>query len=122
MPMPEINIDQIQSKITNNPFDQNRGIDINSVTTPELLYSKVVYVLIFAVGIVAVLVLLWSGFSYITAGGDAEKAEKAKKMIVGTIIGILIILGSYVIYNSVVDTVNGRNPLTKAPTQIVREA
>ncbi len=122
--MPEINIGDIQDKIQNqtgNQFDPSRGINISNVTTPETLFTKAIYVLIWVIGVAAVLVLIWAGFSYMTAGGDAEKAERAKKMIVGTIIGIIIIVASFLIYTSILRAVNGL-PFRTSSNQIVREA
>jgi hypothetical protein len=54
------------------------------------------------VGIIAVIYLLWGGITYITAGGDAEKAGKGRIAITNAIIGIIIIMLSFVIYRAVV--------------------
>lgn len=118
--MPEINIQAIQSVVQGqNPsqFDPVRGISLSKVTTPEIIYTRVVYLLIWGIGVAAVLVIIWAGFNYMTAGGDAERAERAKKMIVGTIIGLLIMIGSYIIYNSIIKAVSW-----EPQQQISREA
>jgi hypothetical protein len=43
---------------------------------------------------------MYAGFLVLTGGGDEEKSEKAKKTITYAIIGILIIVFSYVIYRA----------------------
>jgi hypothetical protein len=87
---------------TQGQLDPTRGIDLGKVTNPETVFSKSLSYLIWAAGIIAVVVIIYAGFQYMTAGGDAEKAGKAKQIIVGTIIGILIIMFSYIAYNTTV--------------------
>ncbi len=48
-------------------------------------------------GLVAVIYLIMGGFNYVTAGGDPEAVEGAKTTIVNAIIGLVIILVSYLI-------------------------
>ena len=50
---------------------------------------------------VAVVALIWAGFLYVTAAGDDTKTESAKKIITWVVIGIVLILGSYAIVNTV---------------------
>lgn len=47
--------------------------------------------------VLAVVYLIYGGIMYITAGGDAEKATKGRTAVVNAIIGIIIIVFSYVI-------------------------
>ena len=52
-------------------------------------------VIIGAIGFgIAVIMLIWGGIMYMTAGGDDEKAKKAKTLIVNAIIGIAIIVAA----------------------------
>ena len=48
-------------------------------------------------GIVAVVIILAGGFRWMTAGGNEENVEKAKKLIFAGVIGIAIILSAYAI-------------------------
>lgn len=48
-------------------------------------------------GLVAVLFLIVGGFRYITAAGNEESSEAAKKIIINSIIGIVVIILSFVI-------------------------
>lgn len=107
--MATINIEDLRSKATQSggekfgefPFDKN-GIISGQVSSPETLYPKIILGLLYVVATVAVLSLLYGGFLYITAGGEAEKAEKGKKVIVGSVIGIVLIASAFVIYNSLI--------------------
>jgi hypothetical protein len=48
-------------------------------------------------GIVAFLVILYGGILYMTAGSNEEQSQRAKKVIIGAIIGIAVIALSYAI-------------------------
>lgn len=52
------------------------------------------------IALVTVIMIMYAGFLVLTGGGDEEKSEKAKKTILYAIIGVLIILFSYVIYRA----------------------
>lgn len=54
-----------------------------------------------AIGAMAFFALIISGFTYMTSAGDPKNAEKAKNMMVRTIIGIVIALGAYAIIYTV---------------------
>ena len=49
------------------------------------------------VGLIAVVFLIIGGFRYIMSAGDSEAAEAAKNTIVNSIIGLVVIILSYVI-------------------------
>lgn len=53
-------------------------------------------------GIVAVVIVLIGGFTWMTAGGDEEKVGTAKKYIYSGVIGLAIILSAYAIANFVI--------------------
>lgn len=52
-------------------------------------------------GFIAILLVIYGGFLYMTAGGETEKTDKGKKTIGYAVVGILIILGSYAIVNTI---------------------
>ena len=53
------------------------------------------------VGMLGIIFLIYGGYMYITARGDDTQMENAKKLIIGVIIGILVILFSYTILNTI---------------------
>lgn len=58
----------------------------------------------FGVGIVAILavvVIMWGGLIWITAGGNTGQIDNAKQWISGAVLGLFIALTSYVILNTV---------------------
>ncbi|MCX6785418.1 MAG: Ig-like domain-containing protein [Candidatus Komeilibacteria bacterium] len=76
------------------------GLEITGSTglgTRDLkdLIVQIVNIVLGFLGIVAVIVILYGGFIWMTAGGEAEKIEKAKKIIINAAIGLAIILSAY---------------------------
>ena len=61
---------------------------------------------------IAVLFLIIGGFWYITSGGNEETAEKGRNTAINAIIGIVIIILSYVIVNVVSNLVQSGNTST----------
>ena len=58
---------------------------------------RILQILLTIAGIVAVVFLVIGGFRYITSGGNEEAAETGKKTIINAIIGIVVIILSFVI-------------------------
>ncbi|PIY96861.1 MAG: hypothetical protein COY66_02370 [Candidatus Kerfeldbacteria bacterium CG_4_10_14_0_8_um_filter_42_10] len=48
-------------------------------------------------GLVAVIMILLGGFKWMTAGGNEEKIESAKKLLTAAIIGLVIVLLAWAI-------------------------
>jgi hypothetical protein len=60
--------------------------------------------LLIIAGVIAFLFVLYGGFLYLTAGGDAARAENGRKFITNALIGIIIVFVSY----ALVQFVRGR--------------
>lgn len=61
------------------------------------LFVNGLQIVLTVVSIIAVIALVISGVMYISAGGDERSIERAKKMLVGSIAGLVIALLSLVI-------------------------
>ena len=48
-------------------------------------------------GLVVIVMFLWGALEWITAGGDSGKIEKARNRIMQSIIGLIILVSSFVI-------------------------
>ncbi len=57
-------------------------------------------------GVVFLLLVLYAGFLWMTAGGDDGKVEKAKKILINATIGIVITLSSYAITSFIVNWIS----------------
>ncbi|MEI7689308.1 MAG: hypothetical protein WCI91_03970 [Candidatus Nomurabacteria bacterium] len=60
---------------------------------------------VFAVPLVA-LIIMYTGYLYITAGGNASQTEKAKGIMFKVIIGFVIALASWLIINTIITSFN----------------
>ncbi|EKE12623.1 MAG: hypothetical protein ACD_13C00149G0005 [uncultured bacterium] len=71
--------------------------EVAQISDLSVLFDNVVgYALGFA-GIVLFILLLVAGFKYITSGGDPKAVEGAKKTLTSAIIGLVVILVSYLV-------------------------
>ncbi len=52
-------------------------------------------------GLIAVIMIMYGGFTYVISGGDDEKTGDAKKMIMYALIGLVIIMLAFVLVNGV---------------------
>ncbi|MBI2263526.1 hypothetical protein HY373_00515 [Candidatus Berkelbacteria bacterium] len=68
----------------------------------EAIIQSVVNLILSVAGLVALVYLVFSGISYITAGGDAEKATSARTGIINAVIGVAVIIAALAIFNFVV--------------------
>lgn len=67
----------------------------------DFVVNAVNFVLGF-LGLVAVVMVIYGGFLYVTAAGQEEQTTKGKKSVMYAIIGIVIILISYALVNTVI--------------------
>ena len=84
------------------------GVNCQATSVNGLIKTVINWLLGIAFGI-AVLFLIIGGFWYITSAGNEETAEKGKATAINAIIGIVIIILSYVIINVVANLVANSN-------------
>jgi len=89
------------------PCDQNTQ-NCSGGNVQTLIKTVIDWMLAIAFG-VAVLFLIVGGFWYVTSAGNEETAEKGKGTVINAIIGIVIIILSYVIINVVYRLVSNSN-------------
>ncbi|MFN3302066.1 MAG: Mbov_0395 family pilin-like conjugal transfer protein, partial [Patescibacteria group bacterium] len=65
------------------------------------LIFKIIQYLLSFLGVVAIVILIYGGYLWMTARGDEEKVRKAKKVLINGLIGLIIILLSYAIVSFV---------------------
>ena len=61
------------------------------------IITTIITIALTLAGLIAILFLIIGGFRYVTAGGNEEQAESAKKTILNSIIGIIVIILAFVI-------------------------
>ena len=78
--------------------------------------AKGVEILAYIIGIAAIVVIILSGITLITANGDSGALSKAKNTILYATIGIFIAISARVIVSYVVNQASGSATSTGAPT------
>jgi len=98
-----------QVKIPDSEFDQDKvlvGIydeATNQVNTDLLAkYIRAIYYYGLRIAaILAAIVLMAGGVLWIVSGGDASKVTQAKELIIGSVVGLIILLSSWIILNTI---------------------
>ena len=66
------------------------------------IFTQMVNMMLFAVGILSVIMLIYGGLRYILSNGDSKKVDAAKNTILYAIIGLIIAMLSYAIINFII--------------------
>jgi TRAP-type C4-dicarboxylate transport system permease small subunit len=75
---------------------QEIGGDVTTNTLPELI-GEIINVVLSLLGIIFVVLIVYSGFLYLTDQGAGDKVKKAKDILTKSVIGIVIIIAAYAI-------------------------
>ena len=89
----------------------SKGID--TATTSEMqgksidgkdgLIKTVVNILLWAVGILSVIMIIFSGFRYITSAGDTSKTKSAQSTLIYSVVGLIVAIMAWAIVNMVIN-------------------
>lgn len=77
----------------NSTICQSQGDDIGEVI------RTVINVLLFVVGVIAVVMIIIGGIMYSTSAGDATAVTKAKNTIISAVIGLVVAFLAFAIVN-----------------------
>lgn len=66
---------------------------------------------LFFLGLVATAFIIYGGFLYVTSQGEDQKVETAKKIITYAAIGIVVVLISFALINTLLDAGSGTRPI-----------
>jgi len=81
------------------------------------IVARIIYVALGLLGTILLVIIIYAGFLWMTAGGDEEKVSRAKNLIKNGIIGLIIILASYAITYFVITRLMGAIGGTGGPGQ-----
>ena len=71
---------------------------------PRDIAAQIIQVALGFLGIIAVIIILWGGFKWMTAGGNEDKVEEAKKLIIAGVVGLAIIIAAFAIATFVLNS------------------
>lgn len=69
------------------------------------VFTNISNTILYIVGIVSVIMLIWGGIRYILSGGDNKKVTDAKNTILYAIIGLIIAILAFAIVNFVLNAI-----------------
>lgn len=74
----------------------------DTIPTTESVIGVVLNTLLSFIGIAILIVIIYAGFLWATARGNDQQIEKAKKMLTGAIIGLLVIFTATAVVNFII--------------------
>ena len=96
-----------------NAVQANSGLGSSSLGS---IIGKIIHVFLGTLGIIALCIIIYAGFIWMTAGGSEEKIEEAKKMLRNAAIGLIIILMSYALTQFIMDKIGTATGFTPGGT------
>ena len=66
------------------------------------IFRQITDTILYIVGIIAVIMLIWGGLRYVLSGGDSKKVTDAKNTILYAIIGLIISFLAYAIVHFII--------------------
>ena len=96
----------VSAQILNGLNSVNTGNGPTNLTGDGGVFTTIVNVLLFIIGAVSVIMLIYGGIRYTTSGGNANSVTAAKNTIMYAIIGLVIAIFAFAIVNFVVGELN----------------
>lgn len=82
---------------------------------PNGVFTQITNTILYAVGIISVVMLIYGGLRYVISGGDSKKVTDAKNTILYAIIGLVISILAFAIVNFVINAVTGEENSAASP-------
>jgi len=78
-------------------------VGLNENVSLSKVVSQIIKVFLSFLGVIFIVLIIYAGFTWMTAAGNEEKIDKAKKTMVSAIIGLAIVLSAYALTYFVID-------------------
>jgi len=86
-------------------FANSAGIETTS-SLPTII-GRIVQVFLAVLGIILILLIIYGGWIWMSSAGDPAKIEKAKKIIINAIIGVIVVSLAFAIATFVMNALSG---------------
>lgn len=93
--------DQAELNFGLQPVEQSIGLGGEDI---RLIIARIIRAVLGLLGIIAICLMLWAGYTIMTAGGNEEKIAEGKKILINTVIGLAIILSAFAIVQFVINS------------------
>jgi hypothetical protein len=74
---------------------------------PRTIIGRIINIVLGFLGVIALILIIYAGFLWMTSEGNEEKVAKAKKTLISAVIGLLIILASWGIATFLINRLSG---------------
>ncbi|MDD3285652.1 MAG: Ig-like domain-containing protein [Patescibacteria group bacterium] len=96
-------------------FAQNLDVGVNeisntialSATDPRIIVARIINIALLFLGVIAVGLIIYAGFLWMTSGGSEDKIDQAKNILKNAIIGLVIILSAWGIVSFIMSRLLG---------------
>lgn len=92
-----------QADVSGNLDTVGSGAGLSSSDLPTVIGS-IISVFLTLLGIIFLVLVLYAGWLWMTAGGDAKQVDKAKEIMLRAVVGLIILLAAYSISTFVITT------------------
>src|SRR3989339_863580 len=89
------------------PSEAGYDESLTQVTSAREFIIKVVNFALGFLGLIAVVIIIYGGIRYVTSAGENDGVEKGKKSIMYAALGLIIVMGSYAIVNTLLKAPGG---------------
>jgi energy-converting hydrogenase Eha subunit B len=105
--------DSITTNLCTGTTDATGGTATCTASDPDAAIKKLAALVIdifsIVVGVIAVVMVIYGGFRYITSGGDSGKVSSAKNTLIFALIGLFIVALAQFLVHFVLTTANNAN-------------
>jgi len=98
--LPALTFAQAQGPYLGLEYGQATGLGKSDV---RLTVSRIINISLGLLGTVSLVLMLYAGFKWMTAGGNDEQTKEARKIIMAATIGLAIILSAYSLSNFIIE-------------------
>ncbi len=78
-----------------------------ATTDPRTIVGRIINIALGFLGVIAVGLIIYAGFLWMSSGGDEEKLTKAKSLLKNAVIGLVIVLSSWAIATFIISRLSG---------------
>lgn len=108
LPLFALNVQAQDNPVTNGIdfVDTELGGTLGSNNVdPRQIIANIINIALGFLGIIAVVIVLIGGFKWMTAAGNEDKVEEAKKILGAGVIGLVIILSAWALTTYVINII-----------------
>ena len=88
--------------------DNNLGGTLGeSGSDPRVLIARIIQIALSFLGLIALVLILYAGFLWMSSSGNEDKIDKAKSILKNALIGLVIILSSWAIVTYIISRFTG---------------